>query len=140
MHPVYLYHLQPIVKQIPSYVKDSNHFITKIDAVESVPKNNCLVTIDMRSFYTDIPNTEGISAVKTAFGNYSKKTTTTKVISRFLAFILTLNDFIFNCIHYLQIKGCSMGTICVPAYVNIFMANFEWKYIYPYIRDKTKMF
>ena len=125
MHPVYLYHLQPIVKQIPSYVKDSNHFITKIDAVESVPKNNCLVTIDMRSFYTDIPNTEGISAVKRAFGNYSKKTTTTKVISRFLAFILTLNDFIFNCIHYLQIKGCSMGTICVPAYVNIFMANFE---------------
>ena len=140
MHPVYLYHLQPIVKQIPSYVKDSNDFITKIDAVKSVPKNNCLVTINMRSFYTDIPNTEGISAVKRAFSNYSKKTTTTKVITRFLALILTLNDFIFNCIHYLQIKGCSMGTICVPAYVNIFMANFEWKYIYLYIIDKTKMF
>ena len=33
-----------------------------------------------------------------------------------------------------------MGTIFAPAYANIFMANFELKYINPYIRDKTKMF
>ena len=33
-----------------------------------------------------------------------------------------------------------MGTTCAPAYANIFMANFELKYIYPYIKDKTKMF
>ena len=32
------YHLQPIVKQIPSYVKDTNNFISKINAVKSVPK------------------------------------------------------------------------------------------------------
>ena len=34
----YHYHLQPIVKQIPSYVKDSNDFINKINTVKSVPK------------------------------------------------------------------------------------------------------
>ena len=33
-----------------------------------------------------------------------------------------------------------MGTICAPAYANIFMANFELKYIYRYIKNKTKMF
>ena len=33
-----------------------------------------------------------------------------------------------------------MGTVCTPAYANIFMANFKLKYIYPYIKDKTKMF
>ena len=33
-----------------------------------------------------------------------------------------------------------MGTICARAYANIFMANFELKYIYPYRKDKTKMF
>ena len=33
-----------------------------------------------------------------------------------------------------------MGTICAPGYANIFMKNFELKYIYPYIKDKTKMF
>ena len=33
-----------------------------------------------------------------------------------------------------------MGTVCAPAYANIFMANFELKCIYPYIKDRTKMF
>ena len=33
-----------------------------------------------------------------------------------------------------------MGTISAPAYANTFMANFELKYIYPYIKDKVKMF
>ena len=134
------YHLQPIVTQIPSYVKDTNDFINKINAVKSVPKNSYLVTMDVRSLYTNIPNAEGISAVKRAFNNYSKKSTSTKVITTFLALILTLNNFVFDCIHYLQIKGCAMGTICAPAYANIFIANFELKYIYPYIKDKTKMF
>ena len=46
--------------------------------------------MDVRSLYTNIPNAEGISAVKRAFDNYSKKTTSTKVITTFLALILTL--------------------------------------------------
>ena len=57
----------------------------------------------------------------------------------FLALILTLNNFVFDCIHYLQLKRRAMATTCAPAYANIFMANFELKYIYPYIKDKTKM-
>ena len=81
------HHLQPIVKQIPSYVKDTSDFINKINAVNSVPKNSYLVTMDVRSLYTNTPNVEGISAVKRAFNNYSKKTTTTKVITTFLALI-----------------------------------------------------
>ena len=30
-----------------------------------------------------------------------------------------------------------MGTICAPAYANIFIAEFEQKYIYPLIKDKS---
>ena len=99
--------------------------------------------MDVRSLYTNITNAEEIAAVKRTFGNYSKKTTSTKVITTFSALIPTLNNFVFDCIHYLHIKGCAMDTICVPGYTNIFMANFEWKYIYlyyPYIKDKTKTF
>ena len=33
-----------------------------------------------------------------------------------------------------------MGTICAPVYANILMANFELNYMYPYIKDKIKMF
>ena len=48
------YHLQPIVKQIPSYVKDTNDFINKINAVKSIQKNSYLVTKDVRPLYTNV--------------------------------------------------------------------------------------
>ena len=35
---------------------------------------------------------------------------------------------------------CVMGTICAPAYANIFMAEFEQKYVYPLIKDKSILF
>ena len=54
--------------------------------------------------------------------------------------ILTLNNFIFNGKHYLQIKGCAMGTKCAPSYANLFMDNFESKNIYPITNLKTKTY
>ena len=33
-----------------------------------------------------------------------------------------------------------MGTICASAYENIFIAEFEEKYIYPLIKDKSILF
>ena len=118
------YHLQPIVKQIPSYVKCTNDFINKINAVKSVPKNSYLVTMDVRSLYTNIPNAEEISVVKRAFDNYSKKTTTIKVIKTFLALILTLNNFAFNCIHFLQKKRIHNGHNLYFCLCKYFHANF----------------
>ena len=43
----------------------------------------------------------------------------------FLSLIL-----IFNCSHYLEVMRYAMGTICAPAYANIFVAQFEAKHIY----------
>ena len=36
--------------------------------------------------------------------------------------------------------GCAIGTISVPAYTNIFMAQVEAKHIYPYIHGKALLF
>lgn len=36
--------------------------------------------------------------------------------------------------------GCAMGTICAPSYANIFMAKFEEKYIYPYIKELSLLY
>ena len=60
--------------------------------------------MDFKSLYTNTPNSEGIAAVKIAYDSYLKKLFATKVITTFLVLILTLNNFIFNCKHYLQIK------------------------------------
>ena len=78
-----------------------------------------------------MPNNEGIKAVREAYDKHPSKTGSTKVIIIFLSLIFTLNSFIFNCSHYLQIMGSAAGTICAPSYANIFMTQFEAKHIYP---------
>ena len=116
------HHLQPLVKKTPSYIKDINNFVNKINNFK-VQENSFLVTRDVKAFYTNIPNNEGITAVKQKHDNYTKKTVATKVITTFLALILTLNSFIFKSTFYLQIKSCAMGTMCAPT-----QANHWYKY------------
>ena len=133
------HHLQPLVREIPSYIKDTNNFVNKINNFP-VPPNLLLVTMDVKSLYTSIPNKEGITSAQKKYDRYLKKTIPTKVITTFLALILTLNNVIFNSKFYLKIKGCAMGTICAPSYANIFMSEFEEKYIYPLIKNKSVIY
>ena len=65
--------------------------------------------MNVKLLYTHILNSEGISTVKAADESYPEKYVATKVIIRFLAQILKLNNFTFNCINYLQIS-CAMRT------------------------------
>ena len=136
------FHLQPIVQSLPSYVKDTTDFLNKIKNIGDIPEESILVSLDVKSLYTNIPNKEGVFAVKQALEKLppALKKVSTKVITTFLFLILTLNNFIFNCKHYLQRKGCAMGTVCAPTYANIFMGHFEDTYIYPKIVNKCKLY
>ena len=129
--------LQPHVKELKSYVKDSTDFIRKINSMQKIPDNSILVTMDVRSLYTNIPNKEGIEAVETTL---KRKNIGTAIISTFLRLVLTLNNFVFNSQNYLQIKGCAMGTKCAPSYANIFMGMFEERYIYPLIEKISNFY
>ena len=95
------YHLQPIIKDIPSYVRDANDFMTKLNHVRHILKESLLVTLDVISLYTNIPNNEGFIAVREAYDKHPYKTASAKTITTFLNPILTLNNFIFNCSHCL---------------------------------------
>ena len=96
--------------------------------------------MDVKSLYTSIPNNKGILSVKKKYDHYPKKTIPTKIMATFLTLILTLNNFLFNSKFYLQRKSSAMGTICTPSYADIFMSEFEEKYIYPLIKNKSAIF
>ena len=53
------YHLQSMVKEIPSYIEDANHFINMVN-IFSVAVNSVLVTMDIQSYLT-IPNNQEYS-------------------------------------------------------------------------------
>ena len=100
------HYLQLHVKAPPSYVKDTTGFINKFQNVKDTSKDSILVTLAVKALYTNIPNHEGIEAVKEILSNQAKKPIATRVIIEFLYLILTLNNFLLNDINYLQQKGC----------------------------------
>ena len=53
-------------------------------------------------------------------------------ICRLLDLVLTTNNFEFDNKHFLQIGGTVMGTKLAPSFANIFMGDFEDKFIYSY--------
>ena len=119
------YHIQPLAKELPSYVKDTTDFINKIKDIGPLPSNSYLFTMDVSSLYTNIPHNEGLHALREKLDLRQNKSVSTKVLVTLMTLILTLNNFIFNGINYLQIKGCAIGTNSSPSFVNIFLGKFE---------------
>ncbi len=126
--------LQPCVPNIKSYIKDTTDFINKIEALGPIPPNSHLVTLDVSSLYTNIPSDEGREATqlflqkhRTHPGNPSNSS-----LDDLLKLVLTKNNFDFNNRHYLQISGTAMGTKVAPSFANVFMSEFEEKFVYPH--------
>ena len=137
------FHLNPVTQRLRSYIRDTTDFINKLSAINDLPKNTILISIDVRSLYTNIPTNEGLDAVKLTLNEPMNKNALKAspiVILELLKLILTCNNFEFNGKHFLQIKGCAMGTICAPSYANIFMGIFEEQYIYQFIESNAKLY
>ena len=63
--------LQPIAKQQKSYLKDTTDFINFIERTK-VPKGTILVSMDVTSLYTNIPQEEGIRTICAAYDAFHK--------------------------------------------------------------------
>ena len=112
------------VPLIPSYIKDTTHFISLIESV-IIPDNCFLVTLDVTSLYTNIPNNEGLKAVEKSMIKNKPPYTTPECVLHLLGLVLSKNNFSFNGKNYLQIGGTAMGTKVAPSYANLFMGELE---------------
>ena len=54
--------IRQLVPRIPSYLKDTTHLINILQRKKLAP-TDILVTIDVKSLYTNIPHNEGIQAL-----------------------------------------------------------------------------
>ncbi|XP_068728713.1 uncharacterized protein [Montipora capricornis] len=118
--------LLPVSTSQTSYLKDSTDFINFIEKTK-MGKRTFLVTMDVTSLYTNIPQEEGITTACNAYGNFHKNNPPipTNYIKEMLRLTLKENSFQFNGKDYLQIHGTAMGTKMAVAFANIFMADIE---------------
>ncbi len=126
--------LKPIVPQIPSYIKDTTHFLQLIESLGEIPEDCLIATLDVSALYTNIPQSEGITACRLALDitRDNQSAPANSSIEHLLKLVLSTNNFEFNGVHYTQISGTAMGTKLAPSYANIFMARFEHIHVYPH--------
>ena len=119
------FHLQPLVTKLPSYIKDTTHFLNKLNSIGQLPDGVLLVTLDVSSLYTNIPHNDGIQACSEFLDRRIDPTIPTTRLCDLIRMILTHNTFTFNGKYYRQINGTAMGTKMAPSYANLFMGKFE---------------
>ncbi|XP_069476532.1 uncharacterized protein [Ambystoma mexicanum] len=121
--------LQPAVQSTQTYLKDTTRFLNIINSVNLTEESPILFTMDVNSLYTSIPHREGIEALEW-FLLENKNVNIHKVLAiELINIILYNNYFRHNGTFYLQISGTSMGSSVAPSYANIFMYQFETKFV-----------
>ena len=95
------HYIQPLATQVKSYIRDTTNFLNKIKNLETLPHNAILVTLDVRSLYSNIKHNEGLNSLQESLDNRIDKTAPTKVLITLMNHVLTLNNFNLNGRHYL---------------------------------------
>jgi len=103
--------LQPIAQTQKSYIKDTTDFINFIEKTK-IGKDTILVSMDVSSLYTNIPQEEGTNIVCEVYEKFHNYNTPipTHHLREMLGLILKENSFQFNEENYLQTHGTAMGT------------------------------
>jgi hypothetical protein len=124
--------IKEIPKKLPSYLKDTNHFLELIRSTD-IPKNSKikLVTADVSALYTNIPHADNIES---CIHNYrslledSEKILSPETLTLLIDLVLNFNMFQFGDSYFHQINGVAMGTRCAPDLANIFMGSLQEKF------------
>ena len=118
--------LQPIMRKLPAYIKDTTELLQEVKKIKIQP-NDWLVTVDVKSLYTNIDNEDGIRACYQAWltQDDDPQQPPAEVLKYLLELVLKLNTLEFNEKFYLQTRGTAMGSKAAPAYANTFMGYLE---------------
>ena len=112
-----------------SYIRDSGHFLERINNINTLPENAMLVTADVVGFYPSIPHEAGFIALKKALENRSVKKIPTENLIKMAEFVLKNNLFEFNNKGFQQISGTTIGTKFAPPYACMYMDRVEQDFL-----------
>ncbi len=127
--------LNPTTFDLPAYVRDTTDFLRKLKQIDILPEGTLLVTLDVESLYTNIPNDFGLRAARITLQkerNTPGIKPSNESLLKLLRLVLTSNNFKFNGSNFLQVGGCTMGSKVSVGYANNSLGYFETLHVYTY--------
>jgi hypothetical protein len=120
-------HMLHTAKQAASYLENSLE-LSKLLKMIKPTNNTFIITADITSLYTNIPNEDGIKTVAKQTATDSHSPYHMRSIYKneaMLRLVLENNAFTFNDEYFIQTNGTAMGTIMAPTYANIYLRAKE---------------
>ncbi|KAJ1165123.1 hypothetical protein NDU88_005552 [Pleurodeles waltl] len=135
--------LQPLVKRIPTYLKDTTHVLLLLESISFDKTKELLITLDVESLYTNIPQEATLEVISNLLEeNMDESITPPGFLLDLPHLALTRNYFKFEESFFLQTQGTSMGSTFAPSLACLYVVNFERLVVLnddnPY-RDKIKL-
>ena len=121
----------PIIKDftLNEYtVRDSFSFF---DEIQEQDNNLYMASFDIKSLFTNIPFDETINiCVNNVFGNKKRVKGLLKTdFKQLLTLSIKSSCFVFNNVYYQQVDGVAMGSPLRPTFANLFLVNYESKWL-----------
>lgn len=121
--------LQPLLKNIGSYLESSQHFISILHCMPALPPNCHLLCADITNLYPNIPIDIGLQYFKESILYYNQRTTIpankVNLLCDLTRWILTNNYFQFGDRIYHQLQGTAMGTPVAVVFACLFIDYLE---------------
>ena len=124
--------MTPIVKSLPSYIKDSNHALEIFHSFNFSGENKIIFTMDITSLCTVIPNNEGFQALKYFFNQRPIKRPSAETLLRLAELFSHSTVYLLVTTTTKQINGVAMGTKMEPSYANLFVGFIGNKFFSNY--------
>jgi hypothetical protein len=115
------YHLQSILCQQDSYIRDSDTLVNEIRILPA-QSAHILYTFDVVSLYTNIKTDKALRFIRQIIPISNPLR---DFILQGLKIVMDNNYFMFNNLLYKQITGTAMGTASAPCYASLFLSALE---------------
>ena len=117
--------LQPLAREVKSYIKDTNNFLKKLRSLRNIPNDIILCSVDVAGLYPNILHDEGLSALQKRLELKREKKVSTSTLVELAEVVLKNNVFIFGKKTLKQLQGTAIGTKFDPPYSILFIAELE---------------
>ena len=118
--------MQPFAQKVKSYIKDTNHFLSKLKSLGKLTQGAILCTIDVVGLYPNIPRSEGLTSLR-GFLELRDKQISSGTLIELTEIVLKNNIFEFDEKTFRQVHRTAIGTKFAPPYAILFMADLEEK-------------